>query len=189
MDYIETKICDHVISIDESHQTSISPKKVCSTIRFTESSNDDEHFPSVIELNVGGFTFSTSLQTLRSDEYSMLAAMFREGQMGIVKDSNGAYFIDYDGSCFGDILNFLRNDESFIIPVDGNSREKLKRAAMYFQILDLVKLLDEASFTTKVVNSALSVNAGAKATAIRTLATVGAFGFRFVIFGLIVPLE
>jgi hypothetical protein len=155
----------------------------------------DDGFPSVVELNVGGFRYSTSLQTLRVDEYSMLAAMFRGGEsncstIGLSKDSQGAYFIDYDGSCFGELLNFLRDDGSFIIPVDSLKREKLRRAALYFQVLGLVKLLEEASFTTKVVNSlSSSVNEGAKATAIRTLATVGAFGFRFVIFGLIVPLD
>lgn len=148
-------------------------------------------FPTVIELNVGGFRYSTSLQTLRIDEYSMLAAMFRDdGAIGLSRDSNGAFFIDYDGSSFGDLLNFLRDDGSFIIPVDNFKREKLRRCGLYFQVLGLVQLLEEASFATKVVNSlSSSVNEGAKATAIRTLATVGAFGFRFVIFGLIVPLE
>ena len=37
---------------------------------------DQAHFSSTVELNVGGQHFTTSVQTLRKDPNSMLAAMF-----------------------------------------------------------------------------------------------------------------
>ena len=153
----------------------------------------------IVELNVGGHRHTTSLQTLRRDPNSMLAAMFAErdgskSSVGLAKDSAGAYFIDYDGSSFGELLNFLRNDGSFIAPHDPLRRERLQRAASYFQVLGLIQQLagettdmpssDEMSFAKQVVSSSAR---GVQATAIRTLATIGAFGFRFVIFGLVLP--
>ena len=66
---------------------------------------------------------------------SMLAAMFRERDyekschVGLARDSTGAYFIDYDGSSFGELLNYLRGDGSFIPPRDAMSRERLQRTA------------------------------------------------------------
>ena len=38
-----------------------------------------EHFPSVIELNVGGTLYITRLSTLRKDPTSMLAAIWSVG--------------------------------------------------------------------------------------------------------------
>jgi len=122
----------------------------------------------------------------------MLAAMFAERDscspnIPLSVDSQGAYFIDYDGSRFGDILNFLRDDGSFLAPVDPGERQKLYQAACYFQVIGLMQVVHPCpSFTDKLVTSAQTT---ATAISIRTLATVGAFGFRFVIFGLIMPLD
>jgi hypothetical protein len=155
----------------------------------------DSKFPLVIELNVGGYHFATSLQTLRRDPNSMLAAMFSERRNSIshVRDNKGAYFIDYDGSCFGIILCYLRDDGSFMVPDRHDLREQVLRCAVYFQVLGLVELIAATVHETGTQLDQPSLAKrkweGAKATAITTLATVGAFGFRFVIFGLIVPLE
>ena len=148
----------------------------------------------IVEINVGGYRYTTPLQTLRKDPNSMLAAMFRERDyekschVGLARDSTGAYFIDYDGSSFGELLNYLRGDGSFIPPRDAMSRERLQRTACYFQVLGLLQHLGdddkEMSFAEQVVSSSAR---GVQATAIRTLATIGAFGFRFVIFGLVLP--
>jgi predicted nucleic acid-binding Zn-ribbon protein len=50
---------------------------------------------SVVTLNVGGQTYTTSLQTLVKEE-SMLAAMF-SGRYKLTPDKDGNYFIDRDG--------------------------------------------------------------------------------------------
>ena len=49
----------------------------------------EEHkFPKIIRLNVGGILFTTSLDTLLSDEDSMLALMF-SGRYNVEKDDEG----------------------------------------------------------------------------------------------------
>ena len=96
----------------------------------------------------------------------MLAAMFSSRRsMGLTRDSTGAFFIDYDGLCFGDVLNYLRDDGSFIPSLEAVPRERLLRAAMYFQLVGLIQYLsaekeqEEMSFASKMVKRA---NEGAK---------------------------
>ena len=79
---------------------------------------DHVHFPSIIELNVGGHRFTTSLRTLTKDANSMLAAMF-SGRYEIERCKDGAFFINRDGTHFRFILNDLRNGE-LILP-DGET--------------------------------------------------------------------
>eukprot|EP00058_Branchiostoma_floridae_P022949 XP_002608439.1 hypothetical protein BRAFLDRAFT_96577 [Branchiostoma floridae] len=68
------------------------------------------NFPEIISLNVGGRHFDTTLSTLLKYEDSMLAAMF-SGRHRVVTDKDDRYFIDRDGSQFGHILEFLRQDK------------------------------------------------------------------------------
>ena len=64
-------------------------------------------FEPKIKLDVGGHTFSTTQTTLTRFPNSMLGAMF-SGRHALLKDQDGAYFIDRDGRYFHEILNFLR---------------------------------------------------------------------------------
>ncbi|XP_047389570.1 BTB/POZ domain-containing protein KCTD7 isoform X2 [Sciurus carolinensis] len=59
-----------------------------------------QEFPEVVPLNIGGAHFTTRLSTLRRYEDTMLAAMF-SGRHYIPTDSEGRYFIDRDGTHFG----------------------------------------------------------------------------------------
>lgn len=67
-----------------------------------------QSLPRVIPLNVGGYSFVTTLSTLTKDKDSMLAAMF-SGRHELDTDSEGRYFIDRDGTYFKYILNYLRD--------------------------------------------------------------------------------
>lgn len=62
----------------------------------------------MIPLNVGGYSFVTTLSTLTKDKDSMLAAMF-SGRHELDTDSEGRFFIDRDGTYFKYILNYLRD--------------------------------------------------------------------------------
>lgn len=70
-------------------------------------------FPKIMRLSVGGVHFQTSLETLCKDSNSMLAAMF-SGRHFVQKDEDGRYFIDWDGTHFRYILNFLRDGNTYI---------------------------------------------------------------------------
>ena len=86
----------------------------------------------IVELNVGGSLFTTSLTTLRQyRETSMLAAMFDpdSGRPPPLQDSNGAYFIDRDPKVFAIILGYLRTGRMFRRKDDGLSTEELLNEA------------------------------------------------------------
>lgn len=96
----------------------------------------DLHSP-VMQLNVGGHIFYTSLSTLRKHPDSNLAELFSIPSKLHV-DTQGRYFIDRDGSHFGSILEFLRSER---LPTE-NLRE-IHREALYYNIHPLVKALED----------------------------------------------
>ncbi|ESO92358.1 hypothetical protein LOTGIDRAFT_66799, partial [Lottia gigantea] len=96
-------------------------------------------FPPIIELNVGGMKYSTTLLTLTKRTDTMLAAMF-SGNFDIQKDQDGRYFIDADGEMFSHILRYMRYDE--LPPY--NLRTKVYQDACYFGISDLVEILENS---------------------------------------------
>ncbi|XP_071762001.1 BTB/POZ domain-containing protein KCTD14-like [Centroberyx gerrardi] len=101
-----------------------------------QSSPAVPHSP-VVQLNIGGHLFSTSLSTLRKHPDSKLAELFC-GQPKLRTDAEGRYFIDRDGSHFGAVLEFLRTDR----PPTENIQE-VHREAVHYNIKPLVKQLEE----------------------------------------------
>ena len=102
--------------------------------------DDQVHLPSTIKLNVGGQHFTTSVQTLRKDPNSMLAAMF-SGKFEMKPSEDGSFFIDRDGTYFRFILNYLRNGE-LILPDGATFLKELEAEATFYQIQGI---LDELS--------------------------------------------
>lgn len=64
----------------------------------------------MVQLNVGGHLFSTTLSTLRKSPDSRLAEMFGGQPNKVRPDAQGRFFIDRDGSHFGPVLEFLRSE-------------------------------------------------------------------------------
>lgn len=96
-------------------------------------------FPDVVELNVGGVSYTTSLETLVSQPDSQLAAMFT-GREPVTKDSKGRYFLDRDGVLFRYVLDFLR-DGTLILPECFRERERLKREAEKYHLPALIEAI------------------------------------------------
>ena len=96
-------------------------------------------FPPILNVNVGGFVYTTSLDTLTRDPNSMLGAMF-SGRQQIAKDTRGNYFIDRDGALFRHILNFLRTSE-LCLPQSFDEFDQLNAEADFYQIGDLIEAL------------------------------------------------
>ncbi|AWO99453.1 putative BTB/POZ domain-containing protein KCTD14 [Scophthalmus maximus] len=95
-----------------------------------------KHSP-VVQLNVGGHLFSTSLSALRKHPDSRLAELF-SGQPKLRADAEGRYFLDRDGSHFGAVLEFLRSES---LPTE--SVREVHREAVYYNIKPLIKHLEE----------------------------------------------
>ncbi|KAM9453939.1 BTB/POZ domain-containing protein KCTD14-like isoform 1-T1 [Salvelinus alpinus] len=96
---------------------------------------------SVVQLNVGGHVFTTSLSTLRKHPDSQLAFMFSSGQQPkLPTDAKGRYFIDRDGTHFGAILQFLRTQR---LPTE--SVLEVYQEALHYDVRTLVKQLQESA--------------------------------------------
>nr|XP_020729669.1 rab5 GDP/GTP exchange factor isoform X3 [Odocoileus virginianus texanus]XP_020729678.1 rab5 GDP/GTP exchange factor isoform X3 [Odocoileus virginianus texanus] len=105
--------------------------------RTAKALNSGAEFPEVVPLNIGGAHFTTRLSTLRRYEDTMLAAMF-SGRHYIPTDAEGRYFIDRDGTHFGDVLNFLRSGD---LPPREHVRAVYKEA-QYYAIGPLLEQLE-----------------------------------------------
>jgi len=93
---------------------------------------------SPVHLNIGGHRFTTSLQTLRRDEDSMLATMF-SGRHKLIQESDGSYFVDRDGTHFRHILNYLRDGfRAEMLPQDELSLREICNEAHYYQLTGLL---------------------------------------------------
>lgn len=95
-------------------------------------------FPSVVEVNVGGVFYTTSLTTLTKEPDSLLAAQFSGRQPAPPKDAKGKYFIDRDGVLFRYVLDYLRND-GLVLPDSFRERERLAQEAGYYRLAGLAE--------------------------------------------------
>ncbi|XP_055710626.1 BTB/POZ domain-containing protein KCTD12 [Phlebotomus papatasi] len=103
-----------------------------------------ETFPALLELNVGGVHYSTSLKTLRADEDSRLAEIFTGSAGDVEKDAKGRYFLDRDGVLFRYILDYLR-DGTLTLPDGFRENDRLRQEAEHFRLSGLLKCLSGLS--------------------------------------------
>ncbi|KAM6987303.1 BTB/POZ domain-containing protein KCTD14 [Tautogolabrus adspersus] len=92
---------------------------------------------AVVQLNVGGLLFVTTVGTLKKHPESKLAELF-SGHPKLRTDTQGRYFIDRNGSHFGAILEFLRSDW---LPTE--NIQEVHKEAVYYNIKPLIKRLEE----------------------------------------------
>jgi len=127
-------------------------------------------YPSIIELNVGGVFYTTSLKTLTSEPSSRLNKMFGStedsGKDGckkssttvqindqveqsdqslnhdyvVLKDSKGKYFLDRDGVLFRYTLDYLRN-KKLVLPDNFTEMKRLIVEADYFELTSMIEAL------------------------------------------------
>lgn len=107
-------------------------------------------FPEIVELNVGGVFYTTSLSTLTSDPKSLLGQMFTgESAVKLVKDTKGKYFIDRDGVLFRYILDYLRN-QKIVLPENFHEKDRLRNEADYFGLPEMVNSISAVSLTGRL---------------------------------------
>uniref|UniRef100_A0A8C3DTU5 Uncharacterized protein n=1 Tax=Corvus moneduloides TaxID=1196302 RepID=A0A8C3DTU5_CORMO len=106
-----------------------------------KGSEDNNPFPDIIELNVGGQVYITRHPTLVSVPGSLLWEMFTQKNVrSLARDSKGRFFVDRDGFLFRYILDYMR-DRHLVLPEHFPERGRLQREAEYFMLPELVKLL------------------------------------------------
>ena len=98
-------------------------------------------FPKIMRLSVGGVHFETSLETLKKDPNSMLAAMF-SGRHNVQKDEDGRYFIDREGTHFRYILNYLRDGNTYLPTENQQLTDELYEEVCFYGIEDLMSKLE-----------------------------------------------
>jgi len=96
---------------------------------------------TVVDLNVGGRTFTTSKATLCQVPGSLLEAMFT-GQQSVAKDGAGRYFIDRNPKHFESILEYLRT-QKIQPPSSLEERRGLKVEAEFFGLPGLTRMLEQ----------------------------------------------
>jgi len=94
----------------------------------------------IIELNVGGSVYCTTINTLLSEKNSFFETLINK-KSEQVKDSNNRIFLDRDGPLFNYILDYLRNKLSFVPPNNLIETNRLKIEAEYYKLDDMVKFL------------------------------------------------
>ncbi|XP_042545878.1 BTB/POZ domain-containing protein KCTD14 isoform X1 [Dipodomys spectabilis] len=92
---------------------------------------------TVVELNVGGQFYTTTMSTLRRVPGSKLAEMFSSSAK-VYLDAEGRFFIDRPGTYFSPILDYLRTGH---MPTE-NILE-VYHEAQFYEIQPLVKLLED----------------------------------------------
>jgi len=131
------------------HQTNASryrdSRLVVAIIDMSSSTPGD-----IVELNVGGVFYTTTVKTLSFDADSLLAVMFSrlnvvDGDSDAATDAalrptryNGRVFIDRDGVLFRYILDYLRNEGRLVLPEGFQERRRLLQEAEYFRLTGLV---------------------------------------------------
>jgi hypothetical protein len=86
----------------------------------------------VVDLNVGGTHYSTTLATLCRYPDSMLAAMFSGRHELKKRAADGRVFIDRDGKAFGYVLQFFRDGDLDVENLARGLRDRLKREACFY---------------------------------------------------------
>ena len=114
-------------------------QREASRVRHEQESIDQVHFSSTVKLNVGSQHFTTSMQTLKKDPNSMLAAMF-SGKFEMTPCEDDSFFIDRDGTYFRFILNYLRGGE-LILPEGATFLKELEAEAKFYQLQGILVAL------------------------------------------------
>ena len=134
-------------------------------------------FPAIVELNVGGVFYTSSLGTLTKEPESLLGQMFTgKTKSGLTKDSKGKYFLDRDGVLFRYILDYLRN-QKLVLPESFQEKERLKLEADYFQLPHMTKFINQAVITKNMASMSLNCENSQKDPGYIVVGYRGTFAF------------
>uniref|UniRef100_A0A8C5P9H2 Potassium channel tetramerization domain containing 14 n=1 Tax=Leptobrachium leishanense TaxID=445787 RepID=A0A8C5P9H2_9ANUR len=110
---------------------------ISSTSTRRQVTSSLQSFSPILQLNIGGEIYTTTLSTLKKCPGSKLYDMFN-GQPKLRTDSEGRFFIDRDGKNFRFILEYLRSSQ-----VPTQCIQEVYKEALFYEIEPLVKMLEE----------------------------------------------
>lgn len=138
----------------------------------------DESSLNIVEINVGGSRYTTTLTTLTKDPSSLLAKYFaattnQENNSSAAttaelpenlfsKIDEATYFVDRDGLLFRYILDYLRNGK-LVLPDNFREHQRLKDEAKFYKLNDLAKIIKLPTTTPSLTAAAGAVAGGAAA--------------------------
>ncbi|CAF4534125.1 unnamed protein product, partial [Rotaria sp. Silwood2] len=117
----------------------------------------EDNYLDVIELNVGGVTYATTISTLQQAEPdSPLATITSinssETRTIFGRDNKNRIFIDRDGVLFRYVLDYLRN-KKLSLPENFSERDRLRLEADYYRLPNMSRALGPYLHTTATTNS------------------------------------
>ena len=131
----------------------------------------------IVELNVGGVPYTTTLGVLQRHPSSQLAQTFQE-PYALSQDAQGRWFIDRNGALFSYVLDFLRDGGVWgVSPDDIPKITQLANEFAHFglpHVLPFEELFKRADMTTYSLSSARGGNGGGAAAAQHSSAAGGA---------------
>jgi BTB/POZ domain-containing protein KCTD8/12/16 len=107
----------------------------------------------LVELNVGGVTYATTLRTLQRAEPDSLLATIKSmtnddnKRASFPRDSQNRLFIDRDGVLFRYILDYLRNQKLFL-PEHFAERDRLRIEVDYYRLTSMSQALGQIRSTS-----------------------------------------
>jgi hypothetical protein len=109
-------------------------------------SSESNHL-DIVELNVGGVTYATTLGTLQQAEPDSPLAVISTLNTAEIRtifgrDSKNRIFIDRDGILFRYVLDYLRN-QKLSLPENFSERDRLRIEADYYRLVNMSKALAE----------------------------------------------
>lgn len=120
------------------HENVLYEKRPLKEGQQVRSPDLTKRLTSIVELNVGGEIYATTVETLTRCPNSMLESMFAQRNAAMLaRDQRGRCFIDRDGKLFRYVLNFLR-DGRLTVGEDFRDLEALRIESEYFA-LDAMK--------------------------------------------------
>ena len=116
----------------------------------------------IVELNVGGVTYATTLGTLQQAEPDSPLAIISTLNSAEIRsifgrDSKNRIFIDRDGILFRYILDYLRN-QKLSLPENFSERDRLRVEADYYRLVTMSKALAESRPTANSTSKSFNEN-------------------------------
>jgi hypothetical protein len=141
-------------------------------------SSENNHL-DIVELNVGGVTYATTLGTLQQAEPESPLAIISTLNTAEIRsifgrDSKNRIFIDRDGILFRYILDYLRN-KKLSLPENFSERERLRIEADYYQLINMSKALAELRPYTSSNGRYLNENMNNNTTTAITTASMNSY--------------